>query len=105
MENRVTAIVEALRGFDPDKIYLFGSWAQGEQDELSDVDLFIIKETELGFLERMREAARRLPLELGAVDLLVHTPGEFERMLEASNAFALMIKEEGRLVYARGKEA
>jgi hypothetical protein len=42
-----------------------------------------------------------LPRGLGAVDLLVYTPEEFERMLEEGNAFAEMIVEEGRRVYDR----
>lgn len=47
----------------------------------------------------MYEMARRLPPELGAVDLLVYTPEEWTRMKAEGNAFAEVIAEEGRLIY------
>lgn len=43
---------------------------------------------------------RLLPFEIGAVDLLVYTPGEFRQMQQDGNAFAEMIVQEGRVVYA-----
>jgi len=36
-------IVERLKPLKPDKIILFGSYAYGEPDEESDIDLFIVK--------------------------------------------------------------
>jgi predicted nucleotidyltransferase len=51
-------IVQALRSYQPERIYLFGSAARGESDELSDVDLVIIKETEDPFLDPPDEAAQ-----------------------------------------------
>lgn len=94
-------VIDALRAYEPERIYLFGSWARGEQDELSDIDLVIIKRTEQPFFERLREAAALLPPSLGAVDLLVYTEEEFTEMLAQGNAFAEMVAEEGRLIYDR----
>ena len=65
--------------YKPECIYLFGSWARNEADELSDMDVVVIKETDVPFFDRLLEAARLLPTEVGAVDLLVYTPGEFAR--------------------------
>jgi predicted nucleotidyltransferase len=42
---RLRKLVEALAAYRPIRIYLFGSWASGEPDELSDIDLVIIKRT------------------------------------------------------------
>ena len=50
---------------------MFGSVARGEADELSDIDLVIIKETDRPFLDRLREVARLLPADIGGVDILV----------------------------------
>jgi len=86
---------------DPAKIYLFGSWARGEQDSLSDIDLVMVKESNLGFIERSLEAMASLPAETGAVDLLVYTPEELVRMREQGNAFIEMVEEEGKLIYVR----
>ncbi len=103
--RRVMKIVKALLAYEPERIYLFGSWARGEADDMSDVDLVLIKRTHRDFLDRLRDAAAFLPLEAGAVDLLVYTPAEFEAMKKTGNAFAQMIAEEGVLVYGAQPES
>jgi predicted nucleotidyltransferase len=100
-DARVQRVVEALRAYEPDSVYLFGSWARGEADALSDLDLVIIKRTSDPFFERLREVARLLPVDAGGVDILVYTPEEFQRMREERNAFAEMIEEEGVLIHGR----
>jgi predicted nucleotidyltransferase len=80
------------------RIYLFGSWARGEADEDSDVDLVVIQETSLPFFDRLREAARELEPEWN-VDILVYNPEEFQRMIERGNALAETVIEEGTLLY------
>jgi len=37
----ITALLEALRSYRPERIYLVASYARGEEDELSDIDLVI----------------------------------------------------------------
>jgi hypothetical protein len=68
---------------------------------LSDLDLVVIKQTEVSFLDRLREVASFLPAEIGGVDILVYTPDEFATMQQDGNAFAEMINEEARLIYDR----
>ena len=68
---------------------------------MSDLDLVIIKQTEVPFLDRLREVASFLPAGIGAVDILVYTPDEFVAMQQNGNAFAEMIAEEARLIYDR----
>lgn len=97
--KRVNQIIESLRAYNPEKIYLFGSWARGEGDDLSDVDLVVIKKTKTPFLLRLREAVKFLPVKIGVIDILVYTPEEFDRMSKQGNAFAEMILEEGQLIY------
>jgi predicted nucleotidyltransferase len=101
MKPRIRRIVEALRAYEPERIYLFGSWARGQADELSDVDLVVIKTTEVPFLARLQEAAAFIPFDAGAVDLLVYTPDEFAAMQREGNAFAEMIAEEAIVIYGR----
>ena len=99
--KRIASLVKALLNYQPERIYLFGSWARGEQDDLSDVDLVIIKETSAPFFDRLQEAAANLPPGAGGTDIFVYTPEEFETMQHEGNAFALTVAAEGRLVYAR----
>jgi len=96
---RLRKLVEALAPYQPIRIYLFGSWASGEADELSDIDLVIIKRTTSPFFDRLREVAKLLPSDSGAVDLLVYTPEEFASMKANGNAFAEMVDAEGVILY------
>jgi hypothetical protein len=68
---------------------------------LSDLDAVVIKRTTVPFFGRLEEVARMLPHELGAVDLLVYTPEEFDTMRREGNAFAEMIAAEGCVIYGR----
>lgn len=97
----VRRLVASLAPYAPDRIYLFGSWARGEADDLSDLDVVLIKSTPAPFMERLLEVARLLPPEVGPVDILVYTPEEFAAMVEAGNPFAEMILEEGVVIYER----
>lgn len=97
----IRRIVDALRPYEPERIYVFGSWARGEADELSDLDVVVIKRTDSPFLDRIWEVLQLIPARLGSVDILVFTPEEFAKMQAEGNAFIEMIVEEGQLVYDR----
>lgn len=96
----IRKIVEKLKEYRPEKIFLFGSWARGEADALSDIDLVVIKRTKASFFDRLKEVVHYLP-QNAAVDILVYTPTEFARMQKEGNAFAEMIVEEGKILYER----
>ena len=100
-EATIRRLVDALSPYEPERIYLFGSAARGEYDELSDLDVVVIKDTTTPFLERLREVHRLLPASIGAIDVFVYTPEEFAVMQREGSAFAEMILEEGRLIYGR----
>jgi len=51
-------IEEIVSGYQPKKIYLFGSYATGKTSDDSDIDLFIIKNTDKRRIERSREVRR-----------------------------------------------
>lgn len=99
MKKKIRQVLKALLPYQPERIFLFGSWARGEEDELSDLDLVVIKQTEAPFWDRLREVASLLPPDIGGVDILVYTPDEFGTMQREGNAFAEMISEEARLIY------
>ena len=97
--DRMVQIIQILRPYQPDRIYLFGSWARGEEDDLSDLDVVVIKSTPLRFFDRLQEVLRLFPAELGAVDVLVYSPEGFAAMQREGNTFAEMIAEEADLIY------
>lgn len=94
----INNLVSSIKEYKPLKVYLFGSYAKGEADESSDIDIVIIKETGLGFLERLKEVIRYINVPK-SVDALVYTPEEFKKMQDEGNAFVEMILEEGVLIY------
>lgn len=84
--ERIEQIVSSLRGYDPERIILFGSHARWEADEYSDIDLVVIKETEERFLDRLKRVYDIVQPDF-ALDVLVYTPREFAHMLEEGNHF------------------
>ena len=72
--------------YKPEKIILFGSYAWGEPTEDSDVDLFIVKKTRQGFVQRHLKARKAIGGEVAA-DVLVRTPKEAQERLEIGDFF------------------
>jgi predicted nucleotidyltransferase len=103
-KKKIRFLKDALLPYNPERIYLFGSWSRNEEDELSDLDIVVIKRTKKPFFNRLRETARLIPLGLEGADILVYTPEEFIQMKREGNAFAEMIMEEGIIIYDRQTE-
>ena len=107
---RLTAVldevVDALRAYEPEQIILYGSVARGDAGEFSDIDLIVVKETDVPRRERMIECRAHVPSMLGVdVDIFVYTPAEIERSLEARNPFIAAAFTDGVVVYDRHPSA
>lgn len=89
-------LVAAARSVGVQRVILFGSLARGEDNALSDLDLLVVWDTPLGFLERTVELYRCLQPRV-AVDLLVYTPAEMEYMIH--KAWIRRALEEGKVLY------
>lgn len=84
----------------PDLIILFGSLASGQVHEWSDLDLAVIAETELPFLERLEQIYLRFEPHVG-LDVFVYTPKEWDE-LKATRLFVQQeIVQKGRVLYER----
>lgn len=86
---------------NPLRILLFGSMTGGQVEEWSDLDLVIIAETNLRFLDRTREVMRLLQLRVGT-DILVYTPQEFEQLARERPFVRDEIVRKGKVIYERG---
>ena len=60
--------------------YIFGSVATGNQDDYSDVDLILVRDTAAPFFDRLEEVMD-LRMRFGAADILIYTPEELSAML------------------------
>jgi len=98
LEEKLKKLVERLK---KDKsirlILLFGSMARGDVGSASDIDLIIVKETDKKFLDRLDEFYEGAEI---AMDVLVYTPEEFERMKD--RGFIRRAIEEGKVLYEAG---
>lgn len=98
IDEIVNKIVE---GYQPEKIMLFGSYAHNKQNEDSDLDLFIIKDTEKPFFERLRNVRRLLAKTKLPYDILVYTNKEYNEKKQWINHIAYIVSKEGKVVYGR----
>jgi uncharacterized protein len=81
-------IFKIATNINPDKIYLFGSYAVGKENADSDIDLLVVKETNLPKYKRSIEIQRLLIGSKLPVDIVVYTNDEFE--IEKSKKFSFV---------------
>lgn len=74
--------------------YLFGSYARGNMDLYSDVDLIIVYPTQKNFFERHKDFPELYDLPC-AIDLLIYTPEEFSKMKSDENPLIIQALKEG----------
>jgi predicted nucleotidyltransferase len=106
MQSDILSLESIKRSFAPvlaaggaKRAIVFGSYARGEADEYSDVDLVIIKETDLPFLDRYTDFQQLFQVTRKALQILVYTPDEFDSMRDRENPFILNVIEDGIVIY------
>ncbi len=96
-------IVEKIvREIQPEKIILFGSYARGDFSRDSDLDLFIIKDSEESSRVMRRKVGTLLWGREFSVDLIVRKPEEVVWNLRARNPFYVYhIFKDGKVLYEK----
>ncbi len=89
-------LIEAAVSLGVKKIILFGSMVRDNPRLTSDIDLLILWETPLPFLERTVEMYRKLQPRV-PTDLLIYTPEEMKTM--GSNSLVKQALSEGKVLY------
>ena len=89
VKNIIASVVEKLKeDYRPQKIILYGSFAYGNPNDDSDIDLFIIKETDKRRIDRFCEVSRILRDIKGiSIQPVVFTGDELLRRLELDDDF------------------
>jgi predicted nucleotidyltransferase len=100
MDSRIKKISMQLKQYKPDKVILFGSHARDASDRYSDIDLIIIKRTKKRFLNRIKDVLKIIKPDY-AIDILVYTPEEFQKMISKGNPFLEYVVREGKVIYER----
>ncbi len=100
--NKINEITNRIATkFNPDRIILFGSYANGTQKEESDLDLLIIQDTDLppqkrGFDIRMSLMGIMIPF-----DILIYTKSEFDQEKKNRFSFLSSVIKNSKVLYER----
>ena len=98
----IKTYVEAMvRYFAPERVVLFGSYAKGNPNEDSDVDMLVIMEHDK---RKDVEQAVAIDVQLPRkfpLDLIVRRPSEISKRLAMGDVFLRSILGEGQVLHER----
>jgi predicted nucleotidyltransferase len=102
-------LIVSLKPSDPYKVILFGSYAKGNPDEDSDIDLMIILDNNhvsKTYQERLNKKIfiRNLVLETNRkipLDILVYSREELSIIKKHGNYFIDEIEKTGKIIYEK----
>ncbi len=91
-----------IKDYAPQKVILFGSYAYGNPQSDSDIDLLIIKKTSECFIDRWVTVRRILsdPKRSLPIETIVLTPQELSIRLAIGDQFIAEIIKKGEVLYA-----
>jgi predicted nucleotidyltransferase len=100
LQDRAAEVTQALVGEFPQVsgVCLFGSVARGDEDELSDIDLFVV-----GDDPALRPSIIRKRLRLKnrppKISIVYHTPETLDRYVKGGSRFIVHLQLEGKVLY------
>jgi predicted nucleotidyltransferase len=95
------AIQRLQNNLDPEQIILFGSWARGTATRHSDIDLFILLDTDQSPLERIGRVLNILWDAPRPLEVIVYTPAELACRRDLP--FLRQLLQEGKVLYEQRK--
>jgi len=106
MKNHIESVKKQISQLNPFKVMLFGSYAHGMPDEDSDMDIIVILDNEdmpQNFSERMKNHSKvrknlRAINKKIAMDILVYTKAEWNKLIETDNSFIREVTETGKVI-------
>jgi predicted nucleotidyltransferase len=101
-KEKISEIVNKIvQNYAPEKVILFGSYANGTPNEDSDLDLIVIKNTDLPKQSRGRVLRKYLFGSFIPMDLKVYTPSEFNNDLLNPYSFLYSAMKNSTTLYER----
>lgn len=98
IDNLVRRIVALIH---PQEVIIFGSYAKGTATIKSDLDIVVIKETQLPMANRADDLAPMLSHALVPVEVHIYTPEEVEEYSQEPFSFVSSILKSGKRVYSK----
>lgn len=100
--TKITEIVNKIAfGYNPEKIILFGSYASGKATDDSDLDLFVIKDSDLPRPLRTMQVRKMIYGSMVPIDLIVYTPQEIDESKDKKYGFVYEVLNTGKTLYER----
>lgn len=93
--------MKIVNNINPEKIILFGSYANGNNNEDSDLDLIIVKQSNLPKHKRGIEIRRLFYGLLIPMDLKIYTPEEYNNELNNKYSFLYTAIKGSKILYER----
>ena len=89
-----------IKAYNPKELYLFGSYAWGNPDEKSDIDVLVVVSSsdEKPYKRPLKGIAALTGLRISK-DILVYTRDEFEELANDVSTLCYKIKQEGVKIY------
>ncbi len=104
IQRLIARVVEQIKEeYQPEAIILYGSYAYGKPSRDSDIDLFIVKDTDKERIYRFAEVKRLIyePRRRIPISPLVYTSKELSERLAIGDSFVQEILTRGEVLYAR----
>ena len=104
-ETYIPLIVEELKKAEPEKIILFGSYAYGEPNSNSDIDVFVVKDIDASLVRdyridlklRLWEIIKKWNIP---VDIIVDSQERINQRIKEGDQFYKEIFTKGSILYA-----
>jgi predicted nucleotidyltransferase len=104
LKSQIKTIVSNLKkNYSPEMIILFGSYSDGTFTEDSDLDLLVIKNTNIHPIWR-RVQARKACKSPIPMDIIVYTPDEINLLKNNNSLFIADVFKKGKILYEREKK-
>lgn len=95
------AVRRLVEAYEPERIYVFGSWARGDAGPDSDYDLLVVVSDTAGPERRRSRLAYEVLWGTGiAADVLVWTRERFDSRIDLKASLPATVLREGQLLYA-----
>lgn len=99
LEPFLRALRPLLQAHRATAAYLVGSWARGEADAWSDVDVIIVAPSTRPAVERFKDYLPAILASPRPVELFVYTPEEFSHMRAEERPFLMHALDGAKLIH------
>jgi predicted nucleotidyltransferase len=105
-QSTIQQLVDRIKQFDPEKIILFGSYANGAPSDDSDVDLFVVKNIDIQDIRQTRIEIRRSLFNIIwnnkiELDLFVDNEEHINYRTNIGDKFYEELLTKGKILYAK----